>query len=137
MKVSIAAWMALTAALGLSACGGSEHHRGPPGPATGTLSLDWTIDGHTDQLDCADFNADRLELVIYDERDGSIVDKSEPYCESFGTTVELPNGHYYADATLVDQFDASATLTEPIDDIVIIGGTDLNIGIDFPLDSFL
>ena len=136
MKISIAGWMALAAALGLSACGGSDHHHGQ-GPATGTLSLDWTIDGHTDELDCVDFQADRLELVIYDARDGSIVDKSEPYCETFGTTVELPNGHYYADATLVDQFDASATITEPIDDIVIIGGTDLNIGIDFPLDSFL
>ena len=126
--------IALAACAALSGCVVESHDHS--GPALGTLSLDWTISGANDSLVCSDFGADRVELVIYDDR-GVVADRLSPYCESFAASVDLLEGSYYADATLVDSLDASVTVTETVDAIDIIAGTDLAIGIDFPPDSFL
>ena len=142
MRSSWSKWgvgsLALAAALGLSGCfistddGG--HSRGPL--PTGTLTVDWSIDGQHSGLDCADFGADRLELVIYD-LSGAEVDSVEPFCESFEVSVDLVEDSYSADVTLVDGADRSVTLTKTLDALDIIDGTDLNISVDFPVDSFL
>ncbi len=101
----------------------------------GTLEVRWTIDGFTDPVDCLDFGVDRLELRIYDGRD--LIDEVEPFCEDFGVSLDMFDGIYDGEATLVDSFDRAATLTEPLDNIDIIAGTTLTIDIDFPIDSFL
>ena len=142
MRSSCSKWgvgsLALAAALGLSGCfittddGG--HSRGPL--PTGTLTVDWTIDGQRSGLDCADFGADRLELVIYD-LSGAEVDEVEPFCETFEVSVDLIEDTYFADVTLVDSADRSVTLTKTLDALDIIDGTDLNVSVDFPIDSFL
>jgi hypothetical protein len=106
-----------------------------PAPV-GTLTVEWTIDGTQNPLDCVDLNVDRLELSIYSP-DGRLVDEVEPYCESFGVSVDLLDGVYTADVTLVDSFDDAVTFTSTLDDIDIIAGTDLAIDVDFPIDSFL
>jgi hypothetical protein len=106
-----------------------------PGAPVGTLEVRWTIDGATDPLDCSDFAVDRLELVIYDGAD--VVDEVEPFCEDFGVTLDMIDGVYDADATLIDSFDNSATVTKPLNAIDIIAGTTLTIDVDFPVDSFL
>lgn len=103
----------------------------------GTLTVNWSIDGLRDPLDCEDFDVDRLELVIYDDSSGDVVDELEPFCEAFGISVDLPEGYYFADVTMVDSFDRSATLTETLEAIAIIGNTDLALSVDFPVDSFL
>jgi hypothetical protein len=105
------------------------------GAPIGTLELRWTIDGATDPLDCVDFGADRLELRIYDGAD--LIDEFEPFCEDFGIAVDMIDGIYDGDATLVDSFDRAVTLTEPLDAIDIIAGTTLTIDVDFPIGSFL
>jgi len=105
-----------------------------PEPLVGTLTVAWTIDGIRDPLDCADFDVDRLELVISGLNDDV---ETEPLCESFSTSIDLYEGRYVGEATLVDSFDRAATLTQPIDDIDIIAGTDLVVDIDFPIGSFL
>jgi len=102
----------------------------------GTLTVGWTIDGQRSSFDCDDFGVDRLELVIYDES-GATVDEVEPFCESFAVSVDLVEGFYFADVTLVDSADRSATLTKTLDDLDIIDGTDLDVAVDFPVDSFL
>jgi hypothetical protein len=101
----------------------------------GTLELRWTIDGATDARDCSDLGVDRMELRIYDGSD--LVDEVEPFCEDFAVSVDLFDGVYDGDATLVDSFDRAATLTEPLDAIDIREGTTLTIDVDFPIDSFL
>jgi hypothetical protein len=101
----------------------------------GTLEVRWTIDGLTDPLDCADFGVDRLEVRIYDR--GTLVDELEPYCEDFSVSLDMLDGIYDADATLVDSFDNAVSVTEPLDAIDIIEGTTLSIDVDFPIDSFL
>lgn len=105
-------------------------------PSIGTLTVNWTIDGQTNPADCADFAVDRLELVLYEASD-DVVDELEPLCESFSVSVDVLDGVYYGEATLVDSFDRAATFTEPLEDIDIVGGTELVIPVDFPIDSFL
>ena len=127
---------ALVAAVQLSGCiVSADDGRSGPLP-TGTLTVHWTIDGQRSSLDCADFGADRLELIIYDET-GAEVDEVQPYCESFAVSDELLEGSYFADVTLVDSSDRSATLTKTLDALDIIAGTDLDVAVDFPVDSFL
>ena len=103
---------------------------------TGALTVEWTIAGDTDPVDCAAFDVDRFELVIYDETD-EVVDVVDPPCEAFGVTVDLLEGFYSADATLVDGFDRSATVTEPINSIRIVADSELVIPVDYPPGSFL
>ena len=100
----------------------------------GTLEVLWTIDGATDPIDCADFAADRMELLIYDG--GRLVDEFEPFCEDFGISVDMFDGVYDGAATLVDSFDDAVTTTEELEAIDIIEGTTLTIDVDFPLNSF-
>ena len=61
----------------------------------------------------------------------------EPLCESFSLSVDLPEGIYDGDATLVDSLDRSATDPYPVDAIDIVGDTELVVDIDFPVGSFL
>lgn len=132
MNNSMFSIMSLGAALLLPACVVTDSDRDP----IGTLTVEWTIGGRRDPVDCADFGVDRLELVISDSR-GNLVEEVEPWCESFAVAVNLFQGRYFADATLVDSFDRSATLTLPIDAIDVIAGTELVVAVDFPLGSFL
>lgn len=113
-----------------------DDDRGPPAPVVGTLTVDWTIDGQTNPDDCAAFGVDRFELVLYEAGD-YVVDEVEPLCEAFSVSIDMLDGIYYGDATLVDGFDRAATVTLPIDDIDIVAGTELLIPIDFSIDSFL
>lgn len=106
------------------------------GSDLGTLTLNWTIDGQTNPDDCAAFGVDRMELVLYEGGD-YVVDEVEPLCEAFSVSVDLLDGIYYGDVTLVDSFDRAATTTLPVDDIDIRAGTELVIPVDFSLDSFL
>jgi len=126
----------LGAALQLSGCFvvADDDDRSPL--PVGTLTVGWTIDGQRSSFDCDDFGVDRLELVIYDASGGT-VDEVEPFCESFAVSVDLVEGDYFADVTLVDSADRSATLTKTLDNLDIIDGTDLNVAVDFPVDSFL
>jgi len=105
-----------------------------PEPLVGTLTIEWSIEGRRDPLDCIDFDVDRLELVVSGSSDEVEV---EPYCEDFSTSIDLYEGRYVADATLIDSFDRASTLTEAIDAFDIVAGTDLVISVDFPVGSFL
>lgn len=121
--------------VGLSGCF-FESDDGRDYTPVGTLTVEWTIDGATYADDCAAFGVDRLELLLYAGPD-DLIDEVQPICEAFSVSVDLPEGLYDADATLVDSFDRSATLTEPIDAIDIIEGTELVVNVDFPVGSFL
>lgn len=126
----------LGAALQLSGCFVVADDDGPSPLPVGRLTVNWTIDGQRSPFDCADFGVDRLELVIYDDF-GATVDEIEPLCESFAVSVDLVDGFYFADVTLVDSADRSATLTKTLEDLDIIAGTDLDVAVDFSVDSFL
>src|SRR4051812_37015864 len=69
--------------------------------STGTLTVTWTIAGDTDPGLCDYYGIDAFELVIFDAsgREYTTVNQS---CQDFGLTVQLPDGFYSADATLID-----------------------------------
>lgn len=121
--------------LSLSGCFFVADDDGDDSAPVGSLTVTWSIDGIQDPNDCIDLGVDRLELRIFSLR-GDLVDEIEPYCEDFAVTVDLVDGVYDAEATLVDSFDTSATLTEPINEVDIQAGTDLQVDIDFPIESF-
>jgi hypothetical protein len=122
-------------ALGLPGCIFVDGDDAPPA-LVGTVTVDWTIAGGQDPRDCRDFGVDRFELVIFDGPN-SVVDEIEPYCEDFSVSLDLFEGRYFAEATLVDSFDDAVTLTETIDAIDVIDDTELVIPIDFSPGSFL
>jgi hypothetical protein len=129
----VTALLAYGVALHLQACVVVTEDSDPP---VGTLTVEWSINGQRNPSDCVDFEVDRLELWLYTALD-QLVDQVEPICESFSVSVDLFEGRYEADATLVDSFARAATVTQTINAIDIIEGTDLVVGIDFPIETFL
>lgn len=104
-------------------------------PSRGTVTLLSSIEGSTDPTWCADVGASDLELAVYDGPDLYTVVSSP--CESFALTVELPEGSYSGDATLLDVYARPVSTTLTLDDLRVIAGTDLQVAVDFPSSSLL
>ena len=141
MEMRIAALMVSLVACGLAAsplgCMVGVTASPPVATATtGTLTVTWLMAGTTDSSLCAGYGADSLELAVYDSA-GNEVTTVEAPCESFATTVELPEGRYTANATLVDSALRARSVTKPLSAIDIVAGTDLTIDLDFPTSSML
>jgi hypothetical protein len=100
----------------------------------GSLSIDWTLDDTRDPRACDDYDAYDLELILYDDR-GSVASRLSPACDDFGLTIDLLDGVYSLDATLVDRSGHSVSTTLKLDDIDVYAGEDTPISIDFPQDS--
>lgn len=132
MRATSYARLALCAtAVQLPACiivAGDDH-------GLGTLTVEWTVQGLREPSDCAAFGVDRLELALFTPS-GRLVDEIEPFCESFGVSLDLVEGLYFGDATLVDSFDDPVTFTQPLS-LEILEATELAVSIDFPFASFL
>jgi hypothetical protein len=128
-------WLACLSLSGCLFVGDDDNGHDAPDPV-GSVTVTWSIDGIQDPNDCIDFGVDRLELRLYTLR-GDLIREVEPFCEDFAVTVDMTEGRYDGEATLVDSDDGSATITEPLDNIDIVAGTDLQIDVDFPVDSFL
>ena len=124
----------------LSGCfvsgGGSVSSEPAPAPAEGTLTLAFSVEGSTHPSSCTDAGATAIELVVYDVA-GREFTTEYGDCTDFDISVTLPNGTYSADATLLDARGYPASTTLPLDDLHIIGGTDLQVTADFPPSSLL
>jgi hypothetical protein len=107
-----------------------------PPERVGLLTVRWSITGATVADDCSRFGADFFELLLYD-RFGVFFFESSAPCQAFALSLELPEGIFEADATLVDSEDAAVSLTERIEQIVITSDSELVISIDYPPGSFL
>jgi hypothetical protein len=104
--------------------------------ATGRLTTEWSIDGSVAASSCRIYGAFDYELVIYD-LDNFVVTERQVPCEWFSVSLDLPVGVYSADATLVDSRDFSVSLTQVLDDLEMIEGTELVVSLDFPATSML
>jgi hypothetical protein len=104
--------------------------------AIGTLTTEWSIDGSFVASNCRIYGAFDYELVVYDLDNFIVLEQHTP-CEQFFLSVDLPVGIYSADATLVDAEDFSVSLTQVLDDLEIIEGTELVVSIDFPAAAML
>jgi hypothetical protein len=111
-----------------------------PGPALrpaemGALVLEWTIDGVTDPDECDQGDASWLRLSLFTSS-GRHVDDFVDACDAFATSVDLPPGDYYAEASLEDADGLQRTTVVTIDDFRILGNDQLSVPIDFPASSF-
>ncbi len=126
---------ALAAAAVLSGCGSDS---GPPAVAVagdGVVDVDWTIDDAKDARECSNEGADSIDVVITTSA-GDVVGDFNAYCEAFVVSVELAPGTYFGNATLLDANGNARTTPVDLGRFVIYGDDELDIPIDFPLDSF-
>ena len=100
----------------------------------GTLTVEWTLDDSFDPGACHDYDARTLELVVY-EWDGSVAADLHVPCDEFTASINLPDGTYAMDATLLDRSGREVTTTLSLDDIDVYYGEETFIPIDFPVDS--
>jgi hypothetical protein len=132
-----AIWATAMLAIGATGCSSDDDDEVIIVPAAiGTLTTEWSIDGSFVASNCRIYGAFDYELVVYD-LDNFIVTEQQTPCEQFVLSVDLPVGIYSADATLVDSEDFSVSLTQVLDDLEIIDGTELVVSIDFPATSML
>ena len=132
-------YLTLAAALSLGAAGCSDDDDDDiilVPAAVGTLTTEWSIDGSFVASNCRVYGAFDYELVVYD-LDNFVVTEQQTPCEQFVLSVDLPVGIYSADATLVDAEDFSVSLTQVLDDLEIIEGTELIVSLDFPATSMI
>jgi hypothetical protein len=125
-------FMALVSVLACSACV-VEHDDGPP--PNGTLVVDWTISGTTDDAKCTQNGADSIQVTVNDA-DGTDIGTFAQSCEAFAESIPLAPGDYSASAVLVDSNGKALTTAVPINTFRIYGADELDIPIDFPADSF-
>jgi hypothetical protein len=130
LKIGLVAACAALGACSASVGGTIE----PVGVDEGSLTVDWTVDGTKDSLACFDFGADQIEIVVYDFIGEAA--RAVAACEDFEISIVLPDGDYSADATMLDVESQPISTTLSLDDIAVRAGTDLEVDIDFPVDSF-
>lgn len=103
--------------------------------ATGTVVIDWTINGTKDPAQCIQGAASHLDVTVHSTAGGFVGEFQEP-CASFATSIDLAPGSYVADAVLIDAAGAERTTAVPINPFTIHGNDTLDIPIDFPAQSF-
>jgi len=100
----------------------------------GSLTIDWTLDRTDDPAACDDYDARRLEIIVYDDRD-RVVTTVEPPCDAFEASIDLLDGVYGVDATLLDRSGGDVSTTLSLDDIDVYADEDTPVSIDFPQSS--
>jgi len=120
----------------MTGCGGDGDDTVVVVDSSAPLTVRWTIDGTVDSGACSFYRADLFELVVLDI-DGGVVAELTAACEDFRVSLELLEGSYDADATLIDAFDRPVTITEQLNDLRVIPGTELVVDVDFPVQSIL
>lgn len=115
-----------------------EADDGPHGHAvgvgSGSLVLDWSIDGSKNPDQCDQSDSTTIDITIVDQS-GAEFGEYEQSCAAFATTVDLPPGHYRASAVLTSggHDRTTAVQTGGFD---IYGDDELSIPVDFPASSF-
>ena len=102
---------------------------------SGTLVLDWTIEGSKDGSLCDLSDADTLDVVVT-WPDGSLAGEYEQSCRAFATSIDLAPGTYRAEALLLDFSGRDRTTSVQLGTFDIYGHDELVIPIDFPASSF-
>jgi hypothetical protein len=135
---SVAACAALAAALqgcwlGVDSGPGNALPPAPtPASAGGSITVRWLVAGVTDPAACAAYGASGADVVVYDAGGQPFVEQTAP-CSDFGLTVQLPEGTYSAEVTLLGANNAGVSPTQPLDQLRVIEGTDLAVDVNFPL----
>lgn len=104
-----------------------------PGVDTGSLVQNWTIEGSTDASKCAQYNADRMRVVVYDE-DGTVHATEFGKCTDFRIEMKLLTRRYTGAATFVDTNGNAVSKTVGIAPFQIVNNQTLTQNLDFSAD---
>ncbi|HEU4579144.1 MAG TPA: hypothetical protein VFS67_12860 [Polyangiaceae bacterium] len=111
----------------------------PPAPeppsAVGTLTVQWTLSGRRDPIDCGALGVDRLELSLRSAPGDE--DQAEGPCDAFQLSLDLAPGTYEGDVVLIDRLRRPVTLALPLERVEIVAGRELTKSVDFPVGAFL
>lgn len=105
-------------------------------PAAGSLTLQWTLGGRSEPLDCGGLGIDRFQVSLTSAA-GAEVDPWQAPCDAFQISIDLPPGAYTGEAVMVDRLDRPVTLNVPIDQVEVVAGRDVVRAVDFPMAAFL
>jgi len=103
------------------------------GRRTGSVTLRWTIDGAPDPGQCQLSASPRIFITIL--AGPSPLDYTQD-CTALSTSIELPGGTYSGTVHLEDASGAPRTTDINLVPFDIVEGSNLDIPIDFPADSF-
>jgi len=111
-----------------------------PGPApvvtgSGSLVLDWSIDGSKNPDRCDQSDSTDLDITVTTES-GALVGEFQQSCRAFATTIDLPRGNYSAEAVLIDSAGRDRTTPVQTGTFRIYGDDVLTVPVDFPASSF-
>jgi len=109
---------------------------GPVAVDSGSLILDWTIDGTKDPDQCDQAEASTLDVIV-SRADGASAGEFQQSCRAFATTIDLAPDSYSADAVLIDSAGEARTTSVHVHSFEILGNDELTIPIDFSAGSFL
>ncbi len=102
---------------------------------TGTLTVDWTINGTKDPNQCNQGAAAAIQITVTDPN-ANPIGTFEQSCTAFATSITLNAGQYAAQARLIDAVGTPRTTTIDINPFTIVGNDDLTTPIDFSASSF-
>lgn len=125
-------------AVGLSACVVETNDSGPTAVVvhdSGSLVVDWTIDGSKSVDECDLSGASTLDVTIT-ASNGEPAGEYQQACSAFATTIGLSPGRYSAAAVLLDSAGRDRTTPVQIRPFEIVGNDQLSIPIEFPASSF-
>ena len=107
----------------------------PVASSSGSLVLDWTIDGSSNPDHCDLSDASTMDVTVTTPG-GSFVGEFQESCRAFVTSVDLSPGNYRAAARLLDGAGHDRTTSVEIRAFTILGNDELSVPIDFPASSF-
>jgi hypothetical protein len=102
--------------------------------ATGRLTLRWSIDGTMGPDQCRQLGATSIRISIFN--DGTLVSDYVQDCDAFATTIDLNPDNYTGSVHLEDSSTQPRTTNVELFPFRIIGGTNLDVPVDFPANSF-
>ena len=106
--------------------------------AVGTLTVQWTISGRRDPMDCGGLGVERFDLTVRSASAApSDAEQAEAPCDTFQISLDLAPGSYAGDALLVDRLDRPVTLSVPLEQVAVVAGHEVVKSVDFAVGAFL
>jgi hypothetical protein len=104
-------------------------------PATGSVTMRWSIAGSFDPIACDDFALADARIDLYDAG-GAPISTVFVDCRAFATRIDVSAGTYSARIEMVDGARQPRSTSIPISSFTVFRGTNVNVDTDFPPDSF-
>jgi hypothetical protein len=108
---------------------------GPGQSGSGSLRVDWTINGTTDAFACTQSGVAVIEILV-STGDGAVPAVYQQDCRSFATSIALFPGTYAGSAQLLDGANETRTTNVTLEPFTIRPNEELRVPIDFPSSSF-